>query len=143
FKTNAVRNGALIMGAIGTMLYALVFFVPIFSSIVIGLTATKIGMLFIPGALASAAMMPVIGMQLRKRDPRTLIFCGFIIFETAIFMMTRFTGLTSVEGMFWPLLWRGAAMAFLFVPVNASVLSQFTGAQLGQAAGLLNLSRQI
>jgi len=143
FKTNAVRYGTMIMATIGTMLYALVFFVPVFSSIVLGLTATRIGELFIPGALASAAMMPMVGMQLKKRDPRHLLVVGIIIFEIALLMMSQFTGLTSVDGMFWPLLLRGLAMAFLFVPINASVLSQFSGPKLGQASGLLNLSRQI
>jgi DHA2 family multidrug resistance protein len=31
----------------------------------------------------------------------------------------------------------------LFVPINSAVLSQFQGEQLGQAAGMLNLFRQI
>jgi DHA2 family multidrug resistance protein len=43
----------------------------------------------------------------------------------------------------WTLVFRGLGLGFLFVPINAAVLSQFEGAQLGQAAGLLNLSRQI
>jgi DHA2 family multidrug resistance protein len=34
-------------------------------------------------------------------------------------------------------------MAFLFVPINSSILSQFKGMELGQVSGLLNLSRQI
>jgi DHA2 family multidrug resistance protein len=41
------------------------------------------------------------------------------------------------------LYFRGFAMAFLFVPINSSILSQFTGATVGQVAGLLNLCRQI
>jgi DHA2 family multidrug resistance protein len=38
---------------------------------------------------------------------------------------------------------RGFGMAFLFVPINSSILSQFKGIELGQVSGLLNLSRQI
>jgi DHA2 family multidrug resistance protein len=34
-------------------------------------------------------------------------------------------------------------LAFLFVPINSSILSQFTGVNLGQVSGLLNLFRQI
>ena len=34
-------------------------------------------------------------------------------------------------------------MAFLFVPINSGILSQFGGATLGQVSGLLNLFRQI
>lgn len=38
---------------------------------------------------------------------------------------------------------RGFALSFLFVPINSSILSQFSGRNLGQVAGLLNLFRQI
>ena len=34
-------------------------------------------------------------------------------------------------------------MGCIFVPINAMVLSQYTGQTLGQVSGLLNLSRQI
>jgi DHA2 family multidrug resistance protein len=38
---------------------------------------------------------------------------------------------------------RGFSLAFLFVPINSGILSQFTGAAMGQVSGLLNLSRRI
>ena len=38
---------------------------------------------------------------------------------------------------------RGFSLAFLFVPINSSILSQFKGVNMGQVSGLLNLSRQI
>ena len=38
---------------------------------------------------------------------------------------------------------RGIALAFLFVPINSSIISQFEGINMGQVSGLLNLFRQI
>lgn len=38
---------------------------------------------------------------------------------------------------------RGFAMAFLFVPINSSILSQFNGIAMGEVSGILNLFRQI
>jgi DHA2 family multidrug resistance protein len=38
---------------------------------------------------------------------------------------------------------RGFSLAFLFVPINSGILSQFKGVSMGQVSGLLNLSRQI
>jgi DHA2 family multidrug resistance protein len=143
FRNVTFRSGMLLMFALGCMLYGIIFIIPIFVTSIQGLTATQTGMLFIPGALASAAMMPFIGKQLRKRDPRILIFIGASGLCTAAAFIGRFDSFTSTEGMFWPLLFRGAAMAFLFVPINTVVLTQFTGASIGQAAGLLNLCRQL
>lgn len=143
FRNVTFRSGMLLMFSLGCMLYGLIFILPVFSSSILGLTATQTGMLFIPGALASAAMMPFIGKQLRIRDPRYLILVGTLGLSGAAYLISRFDAFTSTQGMFWPLLLRGAAMAYLFVPINTIVLTQFSGGEIGQAAGLLNLCRQL
>jgi MFS transporter, DHA2 family, multidrug resistance protein len=143
FKAPAVRYGTILMTEVGFILYTLIFFTPVFAATVLGLTATQTGELFIPGALASAAMMPFIGMQLRKRDPRLLILVGITLLEIALVGMSHWNGLSNTQSLFWPLLIRGAAMAYLFVPINTVVLGQFSGPALGQVAGLLNLFRQL
>ena len=51
--------------------------------------------------------------------------------------------MTSQTQVFWTLMVRGVGMGFLFVPINAVVLGQFRGAELGQTAGLMNLLRQM
>jgi DHA2 family multidrug resistance protein len=72
-----------------------------------------------------------------------LILIGVLILEVAVMMMARFNAQTGERELFWPLLVRGMGMAFLFVPINAVVLGQFRGVELGQVAGMMNLSRQI
>jgi len=143
FKESAVSNGTFLMMMVGFMLYGLIFILPIFVGRVLHYDATQTGMLFIPGALLTAACMPFVGAMLRKRDPRYLIFFGLLTIEVCMFMMTSFSSLTGEPQVFWALLVRGLGMAFLFVPINTVVLGQFRGEALGQVAGLLNLFRQI
>ena len=57
--------------------------------------------------------------------------------------MTKFSPLSGKDEILRMLYVRGFALAFLFVPINSSILSQFSGINLGQVAGLLNLFRQI
>lgn len=143
FKHSAVRNGTLLTTALGMMLYSLVFLVPVFASSLMGYSATQIGELFIPGALMTAMLMPVVGQALRRYDARYLIAIGITTVEIALFFMTRFTAQSGERDLFLPLFIRGLGMAFLFVPINTVVLGQFSGATLGQVAGLMNLFRQI
>jgi DHA2 family multidrug resistance protein len=143
FRQPTFRSGVFLMAGLGSVLYGLIFVIPVFVGSIQGLTATQTGLLFIPGALAGALVMPFVGQQLRKRDPRLLILVGTVSLASAAFLIGRFDSQTSVEGMFFPLLLRGAAMAFLFVPINTVVLMQFSGASIGEAAGMLNLFRQI
>jgi DHA2 family multidrug resistance protein len=63
--------------------------------------------------------------------------------DSALFLFTGFSAQSTYWDLFWPLLLRGLGMAALFIPINAVVLGQFTGPALGQAAGILNLSRQL
>lgn len=143
FKIPNLRYGAIMMGALGFILYGLIFFVPIFCATTLGLTATETGMLFIPGALMSGLMMPVVGMQLRKRDPRVLVMFGLGFVCLSLGMLAKASPQTGTDQLFWPLFVRGCGMAFLFVPLNAAVLGSFTGPQVGQVAGITNLARQL
>jgi len=143
FKNKSFTGGVLLMSGVGVILYGLIFIIPVFVSTIQGLTATQTGALFIPGALLAAFIMPMIGAALRKIDARFLIANGIIILSIAVYKISFFDAYTSVDGMFVPLLFRGAALAFLFVPINTIVLSQFSGNEIGQAAGLLNLCRQL
>jgi DHA2 family multidrug resistance protein len=143
FKIPNLRYGAIMMGALGFILYGLIFFVPIFCSVSLGLTATQTGELFIPGALMSGLLMPVVGSQLRKHDARIFVTIGLLFVCTCLVMMAYSSPQTGADDFFWPLLVRGCAMALMFVPLNTAVLGSFQGTQLGQVAGITNLFRQL
>jgi len=143
FKIPNLRYGAIMMGALGFILYGLIFFVPIFCSNSLGLTATQTGELFIPGAITSGLLMPVVGMLLRKYDARIFAAVGLLCVCLCLIMLAYSSSRTGVDDFFWPLLVRGCAMAMMFVPLNAAVLGSFKGTQLGQVAGITNLFRQL
>jgi DHA2 family multidrug resistance protein len=143
FKNSVVRNGTSLMFMLGFMLFGVMFILPIFVSRVLHFDATQTGMMFIPGALLTMVCMPMVGKALAKTDPRYLILWGISMVVWMLLTMTHYSSLTSETQVFHTLLIRGAGMAFLFVPINAVVLGQFRGADLGQVAGLMNLLRQI
>lgn len=76
-------------------------------------------------------------------SPKLLIFIGLTAIEVCLTMLLQFSPQTSRGEILHMLYFRGFAMAFLFVPINSSILSQFNGVVVGQVAGLLNLCRQI
>lgn len=143
-KEGIVRNGVLLMAGLGFFLYSIVFLLPIFLGRAYHYDATQTGLMFIPGSLLTAMMMPFIGRMMQSgKNPKILIFIGLTSLEVCLLMMTQFSPLTSKEEILRSLYMRGFALAFLFVPINSSILSQFSGPSLGQVSGLLNLFRQI
>jgi DHA2 family multidrug resistance protein len=143
FKDPIVSNGTLLMAMVGFFLYAVVFILPIFVSSVLHYDATQTGILFIPGALVTVVMMPIVGKAMSKMDPRILIMIGLLAVEATLLSLTSLTTQSGEDDVLRSLYIRGFAMAFLFVPINSSILSQFKGVSLGQVSGLLNLFRQI
>lgn len=144
FKDSVVSCGVLLMAAVGFFLYSVVFLLPVFVGRVFHYDATQIGQLFIPGSLLTMFVMPIVGRQMAGgRNPKILIFIGLVSIEVCLYLMTLFSPLSSKTQILVMLFARGFGLAFLFVPINSSILSQFKGSTVGQVSGLLNLSRQI
>ncbi len=144
FKEQIVVNGIALMSLLGFYLYGVLFVLPVFVSSVFHYTATQIGSLFIPGSLLTMALMPLIGKLMTSGvNPKRLIFLGVSGLIVCIFFLTKLSPMSSRDDILISLYIRGFALAFLFVPINSSILSQFKGVNMGQVSGLLNLSRQI
>jgi DHA2 family multidrug resistance protein len=107
------------------------------------MNATQNGNLFMPSALAAMLFMPVVAILMGKFDPRFLMLLGVGFTAVTLVMMGHMTPQTGYWNLFWPLMWRSLGTALLFIPVNTVALAAFKDAELGQAAGVVNLSRQI
>lgn len=144
FKNQVVQNGVMLMTCLGFFLYAVVFILPVFVVRVFHYDATQTGALFIPGSILTAMMMPFVGKRMVSgTSPKILIAVGFLSLEVCLWMMAGLSPQASKNDLLMLLFVRGFGMAFLFVPINSSILSQFKGTDLGQVSGLLNLFRQI
>jgi DHA2 family multidrug resistance protein len=144
FKEQIVQSGVTLMTLLGFFLYGIVFLLPVFLGRTYHYDATQIGIMFIPGSLLTMAMMPIIGRLMQSgTNPKILIIIGFIGLELTMLLMAGFSPLSSKSEVMTSLYMRGFALSFLFVPINSSILSQYSGRNLGQVSGLLNLFRQI
>lgn len=139
-----VLNGIGLMMCLGFFLYSIVFLLPVFLTRSFHYTATQTGAFFIPGSILTAVMMPVVGKLMSSgKNPKALIVIGLLSLELCCFLMTGLSPFSPKDQILNLLFVRGFALAFLFVPINSSILSQFKGVNLGQVSGLMNLSRQL
>lgn len=144
FSQGIVANGVGLMMGLGFFLYAIILLLPVFLATSFHYTATQTGLFFIPGSILTALMMPFIGHTMSKgTHPKILIFTGLVGVEVCLYSMTFFSSMTGPREVLLMLFLRGFALAFLFVPINSTILSEFKGAALGQVSGMLNLFRQI
>jgi len=127
----------------GVGLFASVFTLPVFLQNNLRMTAQQTGIVLVPGALATAVSMAVVGRVTNKFDPRVLITIGALLFAGAMFKLSRITGESGSSDFFWALIMRGAGLGMMFVPLTTITLAELSPRELGQGSGLYNFFRQL
>lgn len=142
-KNRSLAAGSLFGAIVGFGLYGGIFILPVFLQSLRHFTAQQSGYAMLPGALATAVVMPVVGRAVMRISPRLLVGLGAVGFIISMVLMHTLTMETSTEHIFWPLILRGAAMGFLFVPLTLAALAGLRGRDIADGTGLFNLFRQL
>jgi len=135
--------GTLLGVVMGVGLFASVFTLPVFLQGNLRMTAQQTGIVLLPGALATAVSMAVVGRLTNKFDPRILITIGALLFATAMLKLSRITGESGGTDFFWALIMRGMGLGMMFVPLTTITLAELSHAELPQGTGLYNFFRQL
>src|SRR5450759_3507735 len=110
--------GTLLGIVMGVGLFASVFTLPVFLQNNLRMTAQQTGIVLLPGAIATALSMWVVGRLTRKFDPRFLIACGAATFAVAMWQLSQVTSASGRTDFFLPLILRGAGLGLMFVPLT-------------------------
>jgi DHA2 family multidrug resistance protein len=135
--------GTLLGVVMGVGLYAMSFTLPVFLQANLRMTAQQAGIVLLPGALATAISMALVGRFAHKLEPRLTITGGAILFALAALQLSRITGESGAGDFFWPLIGRGIGLGMMFVPLTTITLAQLTSRELPQGVGLYSFFRQL
>jgi DHA2 family multidrug resistance protein len=119
------------------------FTLPVFMQGNLQMTAEQTGWILMPGALATAVSMAVVGKMTNRFDPRLLIALGAFTFAVAAWKLSLITGLSGAQDFFWPLILRGVGLGFMFVPLTTITLAELSPTEMAQGTGLYNFFRQL
>jgi DHA2 family multidrug resistance protein len=120
-----------------------VFVIPIFAQSQLHFTATKTGLLLMPGSFASAVVMIMFGKFLKDFDQRLLIAAGAVILCVSMMALANLSPDTGEDALFWPLIGRGVGTALIFLPLSIATLGGIPKREIPAAAGLFSLTRQM
>src|SRR2546423_5327325 len=135
--------GTVLGVVMGVGLYASVFTLPVFLQSNLRMTAQQTGIVLLPGALATAVSMAIVGRLTNKFDARYLIAIGALLFAAAMIRLSRITGESGSTDFFWSLIMRGVGLGRMFVPLTTSTLADLNHRELPQGTGLYNFFRQL
>jgi len=145
FKDRSLAVGTVFTFILGFGLYSSVFIFPVFAQSLLGFTAMQTGLILLPGGVATAIMMPVVGKILQRRliPPQLMNAIGFVSFFLFTYLLSKSTLASGRPDFFWPLIFRGIGLGFLFVPLTTLALSGLRGKDIAQGAGMTNMMRQL
>jgi EmrB/QacA subfamily drug resistance transporter len=142
---NRSRSGAyLIMLFLATAMFGFFFFLTIFAQEVLGYSALKAGLAFLPFAVVIVVMSGVVSQLVSRVGARPLMLAGTAIAAGGMYWFSHISvDSTYVNGLLGPMLVTSAGFGMLFVPLALVALSKVRGEDSGVASSLLNTGQQV
>lgn len=146
-KNRELASGLFLFISLGFGLYGGTYLFPIFAQNLLGFTPTTTGLAMLPGGLGTAVSALICGRLLNGEKPlvdaRLLIYIGVGIFLVSMWKMAHLTTAAGESDVQVALMLRGFGLGFLFTPINNAVYGNINPRIAQQAAGLINLCRQL
>ncbi|MGC4174662.1 MFS transporter [Demequina sp.] len=140
-----VRGGSyLTFLVVGAGLTAMFLFLGFYLQIVLGYSALKAGMHFLPFSVVIILTAGVVARVLPKVGPRPLMVAGLLIAAVGMLLLLR----TTPEDQYWTHVFPSMViiplgMAFVFIPTSSTALIGVEARDAGVASALLNTSQQV
>lgn len=138
FTISTVIGSVLNIGMFGAM-----FLLPLLLQNVLGQTAMKTGLILLPAALATAAMMPISGKWFDKHGARGVVILGLILVTLTTYEVSGFNDLTPFTIMVGWLVVRGLGMGLCMMPVTTVGMTTIPMHLMGRGSALGNVIRQV
>jgi EmrB/QacA subfamily drug resistance transporter len=142
---NRSRTGAyLIMLFLATAMFGFFFFLTIFVQEVLGYSALKAGLAFLPFAVVIVVMSGIISQLVSRVGARPLMLTGTAVAAGGMYWFSQISvHSTYLNGLLGPMLVTSAGFGMLFVPLALVALSRVRGEDSGVASSLLNTGQQV
>ena len=123
---NRSRSGAyLIMLCLATAMFGIFFFLTIFAQEVLGYSALRAGLAFLPFAAMVVVMSGVVSQLIPRTGARPLMVIGTAVTAGGMFWFSRLTEHSSyVGGLLGPMLVTSIGLGMLFVPISLVALTR-------------------
>jgi DHA2 family multidrug resistance protein len=135
--------GCLLIGLFGGVIYAMITLLPLLYQELLGYNALDAGMAVSPRGFGAIVAMPIIGLISSRIDNRYLLAVGFAIFGFCGLRFARVDLDISQWSFLWPVIISGFGASMVFVPLATTSMAGLPNEQIGNAAGLFNLLRNI
>jgi predicted MFS family arabinose efflux permease len=142
---NRSRSGAyLIMLVLATAMFGIFFFLSIFVQNVLGYSALRSGVAFLPLAGTVVLVSGIVGQLIGRVGARAPMLAGMAITTGGMYWFSRLSEhSTYLDGLLGPMIVTGVGLGLLFVPLSLVALNRVPVQDTGLASSLLNTGQQV
>jgi len=145
FRMRTIRGANIVALLIGMSLFSMFFFISLYMQQVLGYSALKAGVAYLPLALViifsaggASALVTRIGFKITLVIGMLFITAGLLWFS-----QVSAHGGTYVGDVLFPSLLAAVGLGFAFVPVTIAAVTGIRPDQAGLASGLVNTAQQV
>ena len=135
--------GTLLITVLGVILYSTIAMLPLFMQILMGYSALLSGLALTPRGLGALLSNIIVGRLIAFVDGRVMITLGFILLAASGFMFSHMNLQIAMSNVVSANFLNGVATALVFVSLTTMTMGTLRNEQMGNAAGLFNLMRNI
>ncbi len=135
--------GCMLISCMAFILFGSLALWPLYLQTLMGYSAAQSGWASAPRGVATGTAMFVVGRLVRRVDPRVLIGCGVLLLAAGQYQMSHF----NLDLGWWqivrPSLLQGTGLGFIFTLLSTTALARIPRDQLGNAASIYNVMRNM
>ena len=133
----------IIMFIFGIGMFGSTFLLPLFLQNSLGYTAYQSGLVFLPIGILQGCISPIVGKFSDRTNPKIPLILGVLLLAISFYLNGFLSMLSEHSYIMTSLYIRGLGMGMLFTPLSSIALYNIPREKMGQAAGIINVIRQI
>ena len=142
-KNRNFAVGTLLITLLGLILYSTIAMLPLFMQILLGYSALLSGLALTPRGLGALLTNIIVGRLITLVDGRVMITLGFLLLGVSGVMFSHMNLQIAMSNVVWANFLNGVATALVFVSLATTTMGTLSNEQMGNAAGIFNLMRNI
>jgi DHA2 family multidrug resistance protein len=143
FKRRQFATCVGLMFAVGAILFSSTQLLPQLAQTNFQYTATLSGLALMPGGIAMALMMPVVGVLSGQVAPKYLMGCGLTLVALSMWHLTSLSPDANFGFFAWARIYQTVGLPLLFIPILSASYAGLPQSQTDQASALMNVARNI
>ena len=142
-KNRNFAVGTVLITILGLVLYSTIAMLPLFLQTLMGYSALMSGLTITPRGFGAFLSNVVVGRIIGFVDTRFMIAIGLTVLGLSGLMFSHLNLDIAMPSVVWPNFMNGVGAALIFVSLTTTTMGRLKNEQMGNAAGIYNLMRNI